>query len=94
MKLNEPQDIVKNILVTEKGSNLGIQNKYLFVVNKSANKIQIRKAVEQIYKVKVANVCTMIMPGKKRRIRYIEGNKPDWKKAVVTLKTGYSIQAK
>ena len=92
--MKDPQDIVKSILVTEKGTNISPQNKYLFVVDKSANKIQIKNAIEQIYKVKVKNVHTMVMPGKKRRIRYVEGRKPDWKKAIVKLKTGHRIELK
>jgi large subunit ribosomal protein L23 len=89
-----PQDIVKNILITEKGSYMGPQNKYLFVVNRSANKIEIKKAVEEIYKVKVADVNTLMMRGKKRRIRFVEGKKSDWKKAIVTLQQGQRIEIK
>ena len=89
-----PHDIIKNILVTEKGSYMGPQNKYLFVVANSANKIEIKSAVEHIYKVKVADVNTLIMRGKKRRVRFVEGKKSDWKKAIVTLKPGQHIEIK
>jgi len=65
--------------------------KYLFSVSKSANKIQIKKAVEDIYKVKVLNVNTQMVPGKLKRVRTQLGRTPDWKKAVVTLKEGQKI---
>ena len=65
--------------------------KYLFWVDKAANKIEIKKAVEEIYKVKVKSVNTLTMRGKKKRVRFIEGKTPDWKKAVVTLKAGDKI---
>ena len=80
-----------SLLRTEKGSNLLPLNKYLFWVDKKANKIDIRSAVEELYKVKVKRVNTMIARGKKKRVRFIEGKTPDWKKAVVTLKQGDKI---
>lgn len=77
---------------TEKSSRDTKLGKYLFCVNKAANKIQIKKAVEVIYNVKVEEVNTVISPGKWRRVGRSEGRKPDWKKAVVTLKSGYKIE--
>lgn len=85
-------DIIKCILRTEKGTKLMQQNKYLFIVDKLANKIQIKKAVEEVYKVKVADVNVMNMKGKPRRVRYQLGHTSDWKKAVVTLKKGNTIE--
>lgn len=86
-------DIVKTIIHTEKGTNvLNAQNKYLFWVTPAANKVQIKKAVEDIYKVKVKKVATLVMPGKAKRVRYVEGKTPDWKKAVVTLQEGNKIE--
>lgn len=66
-------------------------NKYVFEVNKRANKTEIRKAIEQAYKVKVKDVNTMIMSGKWRRVRFKPGKTPDWKKAIVTLRQGDKI---
>jgi large subunit ribosomal protein L23 len=66
-------------------------NKYLFWVDKNANKIEIRKAVEGIYKVTVNNVNTLKVKGKPKRVRYTMGKTSDWKKAIVTLKEGDKI---
>ncbi len=88
------QDIIKSLLKTEKSALYEPQRKYLFLVSKVANKIQIRKAVEELYKVKVTNVNTFIAPGKLKRVRYQYGRTPDIKKAVVTLKEGQKIEIK
>ncbi|MFH1847920.1 MAG: 50S ribosomal protein L23 [Candidatus Omnitrophota bacterium] len=85
-------DVIKSMMRTEKGTNLLIENKYLFLVARNANKIQIKRAVEEIYKVKVRDVNTVMCRGKKRRVRYVQGKTPDWKKAVVTLKEGSKIE--
>ena len=82
---------INSIIRTEKGTNMLVDNKYLFWVEKSANKITIKKAVEHIYKVKVKEVNTITMRGKKKRVRYILGKTPDWKKAIVTLLKGEKI---
>lgn len=84
-------DIVKSLLRTEKSTSILPLNKYLFAVARSSNKIQIKKAVEDLYKVKVKAVNTQWMRGKKKRVRYQEGKTPDWKKAIVTLKEGNKI---
>ena len=85
--------IVREPLLSEKGSDLGEKhNQYFFRVALNANKIEIKRAVERIYKVKVANVNTMRMSGKRKQLRRKVGYKPDWKKAVVTLKQGHSIE--
>lgn len=83
--------IIKTLLRTEKSSLAVPQRKYLFLVEKFANKIQIKRAVEEIYKVKVANVNTFIAPGKLKKVRYQLGKTPDTKKAVVTLKPDQAI---
>ncbi|MBM3252001.1 MAG: 50S ribosomal protein L23 [Candidatus Omnitrophica bacterium] len=85
-------DIVNTLLRTEKGTILEQDGKYLFLVAKKANKIQIKRAIEQIYKVKVGSVNTMVMPGKLRRVRQELGKTSDWKKAVVTLQPGQKIE--
>ncbi len=83
--------VLKALLRTEKGAVLAVENKYLFSVLKDANKIEIKKAVEDIYKVKVQDVNTQVMNGKIKRVRQQAGKTPDWKKAVVTLKDGHKI---
>ncbi len=84
-------DIVKTLLRTEKGSSLEPQRKYLFQVFQKANKVQIRKAIEEIYNVKVEAVNTAIAAGKRKRVRQDFGHTSDWKKAIVTLKDGFKI---
>ncbi len=86
-------DTIKNILRTEKGSELLPENKYLFHVAMDANKVEIKQAIEEIYNVKVVKVNTSIMQGKWKRLRFKEGKTPEWKKAVVTLKEGNSIES-
>ena len=83
--------IITALLRTEKGVRLAEDQKYLFAVRKDANKIQIKKAVEDAYKVKVLAVNTQIAHGKLKRVRVRQGRTPDWKKAVVTLKEGQKI---
>jgi len=86
-------DIIKALIRTEKATTYEPDSKYLFLVNKSANKIQIKQAVEQIYKVDVKSVNTFISIGKLKRVRYQLGRTPSLKKAVVTLKAGQKIEA-
>ena len=90
--MRDVYNIIKNPLQTEKGAGLSSYNKYLFRVDKKANKIEIKKAVETVYKVKVRSVNTISVRGKKKRVRYAEGRRPDWKKAVVTLEEGQAIE--
>jgi len=85
------QDIIKALLKTEKSTLHEPQSQYLFLVDKAANKIQIKKAVEEIYKVKVKAVNTLISSGKLKKVRYQLGKTPDYKKAIVTLKEGQTI---
>ncbi len=84
--------IIVSLLQTEKGSNLLQFNKYLFRVDRNANKLEIKRAVEEIFKVKVADVNVLTVLGKKKRLKYKEGRTPDWKKAIVTLKAGEKIE--
>lgn len=83
-------------LITEKSEDLSEKlNKYTFIVDKKANKIEIRKAVEGTYNVTVESVNTMIMPAKARtrntRAGILRGQKPAYKKAIVTLASGEEI---
>jgi large subunit ribosomal protein L23 len=87
------REIIVRPLVTEKATQLkAAGNQYLFQVNRRANKIEIKKAIEEIFHVHVTSVRTAQMIGKKKRMGRFEGKRPDWKKAVVTLKEGESIQ--
>jgi large subunit ribosomal protein L23 len=85
--------IVKTLQVTEKGSRLtAAGNKYLFVVDPGANKLEIKRAVEELFKVDVLRVNTMNYRGKRKRLRTMHyGMTPRWKRAVVTLKAGQKI---
>jgi large subunit ribosomal protein L23 len=84
--------IIKRPLVTEKTTLAKEANKYHFEVDRRANKIEIGQAVEKLFKVKVLNVRTMNMAGKKKRVGRVLGRKRDWKKAIVTLAPGSSIE--
>ncbi len=84
--------IIKALIRTEKSTLSEPDGKYLFLVNNVANKIEIKRAVEQIYKVKVACVNTFISIGKLKKVRHQLGKTPDTKKAVVTLKEGQKIE--
>ena len=89
--MKNAHDVVKGMIRTEKGSTMLPLNKYLFWVDKSSNKIEIKKAIEDIYKVKADSVNTVMMRGKLKRVRYAIGKTSDWKKAIVTLKVGEKI---
>lgn len=86
------QDIIKSLMRTEKSTQYEPDAKYLFLVHIKANKIQIKRAVEQIYKVKVKDVNTFVSFGKLKRVRHQLGRTTDEKKAVVTLKAGQKIE--
>lgn len=88
----EARDILIRPIVTEKSTALMEQGKYTFRVPLAATKIQIRQAVEQIFKVKVQAVNTMRYEGKLKRMGRTQGRRSDWKKAVVTLKPGEVIE--
>ena len=83
-------------LITEKADTLSeSKTQYSFIVDKNANKIEIKKAIEQLYTVNVESVNTMIIPGKRKsrntKRGVLHGRKPSYKKAVVTLGTGETI---
>lgn len=79
-------------LITEKGTNLAAQNKYIFSVNPQANKIEIKKAIRSIYQVDPVKVNICNFKGKNIRYGRTSGTMKDWKKAVVTLKAGDKIE--
>jgi large subunit ribosomal protein L23 len=88
-----PFEIIKTARLTEKGSiQAEKHNQYTVVADRRANKIQIRNAVEELFKVTVTDVQTLNVRGKLRRQRTAQvGQAPNWKKAIVTLKEGDKI---
>jgi len=92
--MNEPSDIIQNVHLTEKSSILSeTGNQYVFRVRPSANKIQIRQAIEKLFKKKVVRVNTSNCGGKAKRGRTQHpGRTSDWKKAIVTLAPGDKIE--
>jgi len=81
----EARDIIIRPVITEKSMNLMSERKYTFIVDKRANKIQIKKAVEDIFGVKVDKVYTMNYKGKPKRMGKYEGKTEAYKKAIVKL---------
>ncbi|ACV61241.1 Ribosomal protein L25/L23 [Desulfofarcimen acetoxidans DSM 771] len=88
----EARDILRKPIVTEKTMALLEDNKYSFLVDIKANKSEIKKAVEQIFKVKVEKVNTLIVKGKPKRVRNSVGRTSDVKKAIVKLREGDKIE--
>ena len=86
------REIIIKPVVTEKSVDLMQKNKYCFKVAKDANKIEIKNAIEEIFKVTVVNVNTVNVHGKMKRMGRTQGMTASWKKAVVTLREGDSIE--
>jgi large subunit ribosomal protein L23 len=90
--MNQFGRIIKQAIVSEKGTIMRDEsNRYVFKVNPSANKIEIKNAIEKAFSVKVLDVKTMNMKGKTKRLGRFEGKRSSWKKAIVRLKEGDSI---
>lgn len=85
-------EVIREPLITEKGTKQEKGGKYFFHVLKNAKKHEIREAVERLFNVKVQKVNTMVITGKWKRVRFQPGQKSDWKKAIVTLKEGQKIE--
>ena len=81
------EDIILRPVITEKSNDALQEGKYTFEVNKKATKVEIAKAVEKLFEVKVLKVNTMTVRGKNKRVGRYEGKTPDWKKAIVTIDT-------
>ena len=81
------EEIILAPVVTEKSNDELQQGKYTFRVNKKATKIDIARAVEKLFEVKVLKVNTMMVKGKEKRVGYHVGKTSDWKKAIVTIDT-------
>jgi large subunit ribosomal protein L23 len=88
-----PYEVLKRPLMTEKTSaQSDIENRYTFEVDRRANKLQVKSAVEQAFDVQVVSVNIVNVRGKKRRLGRQVGRTPDWKKAIVKLAPGQRIQ--
>ena len=87
-------DIVKRVLQSEKGARIGKTHQYVLDVSPDANKIEIRQAVEELFKVTVTDVNTMVTHGKWRRLQMKQGRRSDRKKAIVRLAKGQKIEVK
>ena len=84
--------VIKKPLLTEKASALKAEaNKVAFKVDRAANKIEVKKAVESLFDVKVTGVATMIVRGKEKRVGKSVGRRNNWKKAIVTLEAGTDL---
>ncbi|NMA01975.1 MAG: 50S ribosomal protein L23 [Clostridia bacterium] len=90
--MKNPRDILVKPIVSERTVAQIEENKYTFKTDKKANKIEIKRAVEEIFNVKVVDVKTMIVKGKVKRMGRYQGKRPDWKKAIVTLQAGDKIE--
>jgi large subunit ribosomal protein L23 len=91
--MNDPRDVLIRPVVSEKSYSLSEKGVYIFVVAPETNKVEIRRAVERVFNVKVVNVNTLNRPGKRKRNRKQAtfGKRPDSKRAIVTLAAGQSI---
>lgn len=90
--MRAPQDILKKPIVSERSMGLTAENKYSFYVDPKANKIEIKHAVQELFKVTVTDVNTMNVKGKTKRMGKYLGRTADRKKAIVTLKDGDKIE--
>jgi len=92
--MTDPTRVILSHVVTEKAERLKAeQSRYTFKVAPTANKIEVRDAVERLFKVHVREVRVMNYLGKMRRMGRFEGRRQDWKKAIVTLKQGERIES-
>ena len=90
---SDPRSIIRKVLITEKGTVMReTLRQYFFEVARNANKIEIKRAVEAVFHVKVDSVQTMQLQGKLKRQGRAVGRRNDWKKAIVTLKPDQKIE--
>jgi large subunit ribosomal protein L23 len=91
--MRDAHDVIVRALITEKGTRMRERgNKYLFQVSATANKLEIKRAVEEIFGVTVERVRSQNVMGKMKRLGAHQGRRASWKKAIVTLKDGDSIE--
>jgi len=88
---NNFYNLIRRPVITEKSTQLGESNKYTFEVSMNADKKTIKKAIEDIFPVKVKDINTIISKGKNKRFKGIKGSQSNHKKAVITLEENYSI---
>ena len=91
--MTDPRQVILRPIISERSYDLINDNHYTFEVAKQANKIEIGRAVEEIFGVTVLKVNTMNVKGKPKRVRYAKGYTRSWKKAIVTLAEGQTIEA-
>jgi large subunit ribosomal protein L23 len=90
--MKDAQRVIRKPLVTEKSTQQKeTTNQYAFEVDRKANKIEIESAIERLFKVKVVGIRTCNVLGKMKRLGRKYGKRPDWKKAIITLKEGDRI---
>ena len=91
--MKSPYQVVRRPLISEKGTDITEKhNGYTFLVAHTANKVEIKRAVEELFKVKVLQVRTMVRPGKYKGRGRLKSRTPDWKRAVVTLAEGDAVE--
>lgn len=90
--MRSPQEVLIRPVISEKSMGLMEENKYTFYVDRNANKIEIKNAVEKLFKVTVLSVNTITVKGKLKRLGRTQGMTPTKKKAIVTLKQGDKIE--
>lgn len=88
----DPREVIIRPIITEHSYDMMEDNKYTFEVAKTANKVEIRQAIEAIFGVKVTKVNTLNVKAKPKRVRYQKGYTRTWKKAMVTLAEGETIE--
>jgi large subunit ribosomal protein L23 len=91
--MKDPRQVILRPIITERSFDLITDNRYTFEVAKQANKVEIGQAVETIFDVRVLKVNTLRVSGKPKRVRYAKGYTRSWKKAIVTLAEGDTIEA-
>jgi large subunit ribosomal protein L23 len=91
--MKDHRQVIIRPIISERSYDLVNDNRYTFEVAKGCNKIEIRQAVEDIFDVSVLRVNTMSVKGKPKRVRYAKGVTRSWKKAIVTLAEGDTIEA-
>lgn len=92
MPVSDIWEVLRRPLITEKGTALAAEGKFLFEVHPDCTKAQVKQAIERAFKVNVVAVNIAVMPGKSRRWKRWTAYQSDWKKAVVTLKSGERIE--
>ncbi|MBP1759745.1 MAG: ribosomal protein [Firmicutes bacterium] len=90
--MRDARDVLKSPVISEKSVGLVEDNKYTFWVNPAANKIEIKAAVEKMFKVTVVEIRTLSVRGKMKRVGKYQGKTPNRKKAIATLKAGDKIE--